>query len=214
MPTEKGAGRRDTRGQAAPRHRFCTSTTDSNQLQKQGSCRRKSSGQQGTGSRLLLGAVCQPGTGAPGLCWRPLGDSRDAARCPTVSWVCQGRSPPPLSPCAARSSPDPWQHQAQGSSQCSHPESPCAAGRGSPSPAANTLASSLAGSSRDGAGSSAAPTAPAEPASDSDSHCSARDTQGWRWPLGQAGQHSPLQPRSSETSPEEKLGKEETGTGR
>lgn len=113
VPTEKGAGRRDTRGRAAPRHRFCTSTTDSNQLQKQGSCRRKSSGQQGTGSRLLLGAVCQPGTGAPGLCWRPLGDSRDAARCPTVSWVCQGRSPPPLSPCAARSSPDPWQHQAR-----------------------------------------------------------------------------------------------------
>lgn len=206
MPTAKGAARRDIRGWAAPEHRVCTSMTDDNQLQKQGSYRRKSSGQSGgTGSRLLR-AVCQPGNGAPGLCWKPLGESRAADRYPTVSWVCQGRSLSPLSSCTARGSPDPGQHQARPPANTPSPRAPKSLAQ-APLPLQQTSwppASQGAPGIRKAAAQlkqlltqSGAPLPltcgdqelrnrlwciipcmcrAAEPASDSDSHCSARDT--------------------------------------
>lgn len=156
----------------APGHRVCTSKTDNYQLQKQRSLRKSSGQRAGWAADSSWGLCCQPGNGAPGLHWKPLGGSRAANHCPTVFWVCQGESPSlPSPPCCQRlfrslgSTPAHHVARGTGSSQHSHPESLGVTRRGSPSPTANILAFSLPRSSRDRKEVSSAQTASHTPLS-------------------------------------------------
>lgn len=113
MPTGKGTGRRDVSSfnPCAGQHQVTVfalpgltiTSFKSSDATERGAPAGEHDGQQIPPRELR----CQPGNGAPGLRWKPLGGSRTADCCPRVSWVCQGKGPSLLSPCAARGSPDP-----------------------------------------------------------------------------------------------------------
>ena len=116
MPTGKGAGRRDVRGSnpRAGQHQFTVFALPSltiTSFKSSKATERRAPARERDGQQTPPGELCcQSGNGAPGLHWKPLGGSRAADHCPTVSWVFQGERPSLLSPCAAEALQIPGQH--------------------------------------------------------------------------------------------------------